>query len=55
VLLLGAFEGLLVKYWLSLKLPDVLLYGSILGLATLVFGKRALSALSNKRLGESPS
>jgi len=51
VALLGCFEYLLFKYWVSLKLGDVLLYGSILGLPTLAAGKRALTALSHQRLG----
>jgi len=51
VVLLAGFEALLYKYWVNLKLGDVLLYGSVLGLVTLGVGKRALTALSNQRLG----
>ncbi|KZS96321.1 oligosaccharyl transferase delta subunit [Sistotremastrum niveocremeum HHB9708] len=52
VVLLGAFEYLLVQYWVSLKLPQVLSYGAILGFLTAATGKRALSSLSKWRLGE---
>ncbi|KAH7096639.1 Dolichyl-diphosphooligosaccharide--protein glycosyltransferase subunit Swp1 [Auriculariales sp. MPI-PUGE-AT-0066] len=52
VALLAACEGLLFVYWVSLRLPDVLLYGSILAVPTLITGKRALGALVQWRLGE---
>ena len=49
VTLLGAFEGLLLWYWVALKLGDVLLYGAILGVATIAAGNRALSVLARER------
>ncbi|KAL4254738.1 Dolichyl-diphosphooligosaccharide--protein glycosyltransferase subunit 2 [Abortiporus biennis] len=50
ILSLTAFEGLLLWYWVALKLGDVLLYGSILGVVTAVTGKNALSTMSDWRL-----
>jgi len=44
LLLLAAFEGLLFTYWVKLRLGDVLLYGSVLAIATAIAGKNALSA-----------
>ncbi|PCH35276.1 oligosaccharyl transferase delta subunit [Wolfiporia cocos MD-104 SS10] len=48
---LGAFEGLLLWYWVSLKLGQVLLYGGILGVLTALAGKRALSKTGEWRVG----
>ncbi|KAJ7655014.1 oligosaccharyl transferase delta subunit [Mycena polygramma] len=48
---LGAFEGLLVWYWVDLKLGQVLLYGGILGVATLFTGKTALASIGARRVG----
>ncbi|TFK16722.1 hypothetical protein FA15DRAFT_407796 [Coprinopsis marcescibilis] len=51
VLSLGALEILLFWYWVQLKLGDVLLYGFILSIPTILTGKRALSSISATRLG----
>jgi Oligosaccharyltransferase subunit Ribophorin II len=51
IVTLGVFEGLLVWYWIDLKLGQVLLYGGILGLITLFAGKQALSNIGDRRLG----
>ncbi|RDB30026.1 Dolichyl-diphosphooligosaccharide--protein glycosyltransferase subunit 2 [Hypsizygus marmoreus] len=51
ILTLGAFEGLLVWYWVDLKLPQVLAYGAVLGLVTLFTGKQALSKIGDRRVG----
>ncbi|KAF7310745.1 Dolichyl-diphosphooligosaccharide--protein glycosyltransferase subunit 2 [Mycena chlorophos] len=48
---LGAFEVLLVYYWIDLKLGQVLLYGGVLGVATLFTGNLALSAIGARRVG----
>ncbi|KAJ7107621.1 oligosaccharyl transferase delta subunit [Mycena crocata] len=48
---LGAFELLLVWYWIDLKLGQVLLYGSILGLVTVFTGKNALASIGARRVG----
>ncbi|KAI0716518.1 oligosaccharyl transferase delta subunit [Earliella scabrosa] len=50
---LAAFEGLLIWYWVSLRLGQVLLYGAILSIPTALTGKRALAALGERRLGKS--
>ncbi|TFK34474.1 oligosaccharyl transferase delta subunit [Crucibulum laeve] len=50
VLSLGAFEGLLFWYWVDLKLGQVLLYGTILGVFTIFTGKQALASIGNRRL-----
>jgi oligosaccharyltransferase complex subunit delta (ribophorin II) len=50
VLLLAVFEALLVWYWIGLKLPQVLVYGGILGIVTAAAGKRALVATGKWRL-----
>ncbi|TBU25619.1 oligosaccharyl transferase delta subunit [Dichomitus squalens] len=50
---LGAFEGLLVWYWVDLHLGQVLLYGAILSIPTAIAGKRALAAVGERRLGKS--
>ncbi|KAK1224474.1 hypothetical protein PQX77_012648 [Marasmius sp. AFHP31] len=47
---LGAFEVLLYKYWVELKLGDVLLYGAILGVVTVFTGKHALSNIAERRI-----
>ncbi|KAK0454075.1 oligosaccharyl transferase delta subunit [Desarmillaria tabescens] len=47
---LGAFEVLLLWYWVDLKLGDVLLYGGILGVVMLFTGKYALASISERRL-----
>ncbi|KIY61526.1 oligosaccharyl transferase delta subunit [Cylindrobasidium torrendii FP15055 ss-10] len=49
---LAAFEVLLVWYWVALRLGDVLLYGSVLGLATVFTGKQALSSMARRRLSK---
>ncbi|KAJ6519633.1 oligosaccharyl transferase delta subunit [Mycena sanguinolenta] len=49
---LGAFEVLLVWYWVDLKLGDVLLYGGILGVATLFTGNAALASIGARRVGK---
>ncbi|KAG7448667.1 oligosaccharyl transferase delta subunit [Guyanagaster necrorhizus] len=48
---LGAFEVLLLWYWVDLKLGEVLLYGGILGVVMLFSGKYALASISERRLG----
>jgi oligosaccharyltransferase complex subunit delta (ribophorin II) len=48
--LLGAFEVLLLWYWVSLRLGQVLLYGAILTPFTAYAGKTALLAMSERRL-----
>ncbi|KAF9467830.1 oligosaccharyl transferase delta subunit [Collybia nuda] len=48
---LGAFEGLLVWYWVDLKLGEVLLYGGALGVITIFAGKQALSKIGDRRIG----
>ncbi|CAK5279991.1 unnamed protein product [Mycena citricolor] len=48
---LGAFEVLLVYYWIDLKLGQVLLYGAVLGVVTLFTGNTALSTIGARRLG----
>jgi len=52
---LGAFEFLLVWYWVDLKLGQVLLYGGILGIATLFTGKTALASIGARRVGTTKS
>ncbi|KAG6919819.1 hypothetical protein DXG01_000323 [Tephrocybe rancida] len=47
---LGAFEGLLVWYWVDLKLGQVLSYGAVLGLVTIFAGKQALSKIGDNRI-----
>ncbi|KIJ99933.1 hypothetical protein K443DRAFT_679613 [Laccaria amethystina LaAM-08-1] len=51
ILSLGAFEGLLLWYWVDLKLGQVLLYGAVLSIPTFFAGKHALSNIASKRLG----
>jgi hypothetical protein len=48
--LLAAFEGLLLWYWVSLRLGQVLLYGAILAPLTAFAGKTALVAVQERRL-----
>jgi oligosaccharyltransferase complex subunit delta (ribophorin II) len=48
--LLGAFELLLLWYWVSLRLGQVLLYGTILTPLTAFAGKTALLEMSERRL-----
>ena len=50
IVTLGAFEGLLVWYWVDLKLGQVLLYGGILGVVTLFTGQHALSNIGERRI-----
>ncbi|PIL23456.1 hypothetical protein GSI_14767 [Ganoderma sinense ZZ0214-1] len=50
---LGAFEALLVWYWVDLRIGQVLLYGAILSVPAAITGKRALAAVSERRLGKS--
>ncbi|KAL0580219.1 hypothetical protein V5O48_001812 [Marasmius crinis-equi] len=49
-LTLGAFEVLLYKYWVELKLGQVLFYGAILGVVTVFTGKHALSNIAERRI-----
>jgi oligosaccharyltransferase complex subunit delta (ribophorin II) len=51
IALLGGFEGLLVWYWVDLKLGQVLLYGGILSVFTIFAGKHALATIGKHRLG----
>lgn len=46
---LGAFEGLLFWYWVDLKLGQVLLYGSLLAIVTVLTGKTALASIGQAR------
>jgi len=48
---LGAFEYLLYRYWVDLKLGDVITYGSVLGVITVFTGRHALASIADKRLG----
>jgi len=48
---LGAFELLLVWYWVDLKLGQVLLYGGLLGVVTIFTGKTALASIGARRVG----
>jgi len=48
---LGAFEVLLVWYWIDLKLGHVLLYGGVLSVVTLFTGKTALASMGARRVG----
>lgn len=50
VLLLGAFEGLLLWYWVALRLGQVLAYGAVLGSVTIFAGKSALHSLAEARV-----
>lgn len=49
VALLAALEALLVRYWIGLRLPQILAYGAVVSLITAAAGKRALSAISKWR------
>jgi len=49
--LLGAFEGLLLWYWIDLKLGQVLLYGAVLSVFTIFAGKHALFTIGERRVG----
>ncbi|EIW78380.1 oligosaccharyl transferase delta subunit [Coniophora puteana RWD-64-598 SS2] len=51
-ILLGAFEGLLVWYWVGLRIGDVLLYGAVLAVPTVFAGNRALRATGRWRAGK---
>jgi len=50
ILTLGAFEGLLLWYWVDLKLGQVLLYGGILSVFTGLAGKQALAKMAEWRV-----
>ncbi|KAF8557961.1 hypothetical protein OG21DRAFT_1504630 [Imleria badia] len=50
-ILLGAFEVLLVWYWVQLKLGQVLLFTGILALPTIFAGKTALATTGEWRTG----
>ncbi|KAI1786739.1 oligosaccharyl transferase delta subunit [Ganoderma leucocontextum] len=50
---LGAFEALLMWYWVDLHIGQVLLYGGILSIPAAITGKRALAAVGERRLGKS--
>ncbi|KAH9939549.1 oligosaccharyl transferase delta subunit [Amylocystis lapponica] len=49
---LGAFEGLLLWYWVGLQLGEVLLYGGVLGACTALAGKQALGRVGELRVGK---
>jgi oligosaccharyltransferase complex subunit delta (ribophorin II) len=49
--LIGAFEVLLVWYWVDLKLGQVLLYGSILSVFAIFAGRQALASIGRRRVG----
>jgi oligosaccharyltransferase complex subunit delta (ribophorin II) len=48
---LGAFELLLVWYWVDLRLGQVLLYGAGLGIVAVFTGKTALVQVGKLRKG----
>ncbi|KAI5119881.1 hypothetical protein M0805_008552 [Coniferiporia weirii] len=50
VALLAAFEGLLLWYWVALRLGQVLAYGAVLGFFTVFAGKSALNTLAKLRI-----
>ncbi|THH04652.1 hypothetical protein EW145_g5366 [Phellinidium pouzarii] len=50
VTLLAAFEGLLLWYWVALRIGQVLAYGAVLGSLTTFAGNRALKALAKWRI-----
>lgn len=47
---LGAFEALLVWYWVDLKLGQVLSYGAVLGIFSIVAGRQALASIGERRV-----
>ena len=51
ILCLGAFEGLLLWYWVDLKLGQVLLYGAVLSIPTVFAGNTALARIASRRIG----
>jgi oligosaccharyltransferase complex subunit delta (ribophorin II) len=51
-IILGAFEALLLWYWIDLKLGEVLLYGGILSVFAVFTGKHALATIGSLRLGK---
>ncbi|KAF4618573.1 hypothetical protein D9613_009961 [Agrocybe pediades] len=51
IISLGAFEALLFRYWVGLKLGQVLLYGAILTVPTVFAGRQALTSIGNQRVG----
>ncbi|THH11404.1 hypothetical protein EW146_g8051 [Bondarzewia mesenterica] len=48
---LGMFEGLLLWYWVELRLGQILLYGAFAAVLTALTGKRALAKIGARRLG----
>jgi oligosaccharyltransferase complex subunit delta (ribophorin II) len=48
---LAAAEGLLLWYWVALRLGTVLLYGAMLVPLALFTGKQALVSLAERRAG----
>lgn len=48
---LGALEALLFWYWVDLRLGQVLLYGSGLGIVAILAGKTALVQVGKLRKG----
>lgn len=50
---LVVIEALLFWYWTSLRLGQILLYGSAAGAVAVVTGKWALAAMGERRLGRS--
>lgn len=55
VSLLTAFEGLLLWYWVALKLGEVLAYGAVLSIVTAAAGKYALSNIARWRISAGAS
>ncbi|CAL1699577.1 unnamed protein product [Somion occarium] len=51
IVTLGAFETLLVWYWVDLKLGQVLLYGGILSVFAALAGRQALATKGDLRVG----
>ncbi|KAI3616361.1 hypothetical protein WG66_012621 [Moniliophthora roreri] len=49
IVTLGAFEVLMYKYWVELKLGQVLGYGAALGIVTVFTGRHALLNIAGKR------
>ncbi|KDQ58336.1 hypothetical protein JAAARDRAFT_154768 [Jaapia argillacea MUCL 33604] len=49
--LLGAFEALLLWYWVDLKIGQVLMYGGVLAVLTATAGKQALGTTGAWRTG----
>lgn len=50
ITLLGAFEGLLLYYWVALRIGQVLAYGAALSVVTAFAGNRALNTIATWRV-----